>query len=145
MDCSKCLNNILFYLDKELSEVDRLMFDAHLKECPQCNNVFAEVAATYGLIAAENQLETSPFFYHKLKTKLETKEEDKVIKLFSALLKPIAIAASITLGILIGNQELDVLNSDVEDSEIADENFTPVLPADYSVWISMNEEYGSED
>ena len=145
MDCDKISNNIFFYLDNELSEERRIKFEAHLMECPQCKALYENVASTYKIIGLENQLAANPFFYHKLKTKLETKEENRVINIFSTVLKPLAIAASIALGIMIGNGELDVLNITVDDTEIISENFTPVLPADYSLWITMNEDNGSEN
>ena len=145
MDCDKISNNIFFYLDKELSEDERLKFEAHLNECPQCKALYENVASTYKIIGLENQLAANPFFYHKLKTKLETKEESRVINIFSTVLKPLAIAASIVLGIMIGNGELDILNITVDDKEIISENFTPVLPADYSLWVTMNEDNGSEN
>jgi hypothetical protein len=145
MDCDKISNNIFFYLDNELSEEGRIKFEAHLNECPQCNALYENVASTYKIIGLENQLAANPFFYHKLKTKLETKEESRVINIFSTVLKPLAIAASIALGIMIGNGELDVLNITVDDTEIISENFTPVLPADYSLWITMNEDNGNEN
>ena len=145
MDCDKISNNIFFYLDNELSEEGRIKFEAHLNECPQCKALYENVGSTYKIIGLENQLQANPFFYHKLKTKLETKEESRVINIFSAVLKPLAIAASIALGIMIGNGELDVLNITVDDTEIISENFTPVLPADYSLWITMNDDNGSEN
>ena len=145
MDCNKISKNIIFYLDNELSEDGRIEFEAHIHECPQCMNLYENVASTYKLIAVENNIEANPFFYHKLKTRLETKEESSLINIFSTVLKPLAIAASIALGILIGNGELDILNITVDDTEIISESFTPVLPADYSLWITMNEDDGSEN
>ena len=145
MDCNKILNNILFYLDNELNEAERIQFESHLHECPQCKAIYDNVTASYNIIAAENQVVVNPFFYHKLKSKLETTQESKVINIFTAILKPMAIAASIALGIFIGNGELDLLNLPDDDIELASENFTPVLPADYSLWITMNEDNGSEN
>ena len=145
MDCKIISNNILFYLDDELSEDVRIKFESHLEACPECTALYENVASTYKLIALETQMAASPFFYHKLKTKLETKEESRVINIFSTVLKPMAIAASIALGIIIGNGELDILNITVDDTEIISESFTPVLPADYSLWITMNEDDGSEN
>ena len=106
---------------------------------------YENVASTYKIIALENQMEANPFFYHKLKTKLDTWEESRVINIFSTILKPLAVAASIALGIMIGNGELNVLNISTDDTEIISESFTPVLPADYSLWITMNEDNGSEN
>jgi hypothetical protein len=145
MNCDKILNNILFYLDNELVEEDIVRFESHLHECPQCKDLYDNVVSTYNIIGEENQLEVNPFFYHKLKTKLEAKKEGSAIKIFTTLLKPIAIAASVTLGILIGNGELDLLNTTDNEMDLASEGFAPLLPADYSLWITMNEDNGSEN
>jgi hypothetical protein len=145
MDCNKIYQNIIFYLDNELSEDGRIEFEAHLHDCPQCRNLYENVASTKKLITVENKIEVNPFFYYKLKTRLDTKEESSVINIFATVLKPLAIAASIALGIIIGNGELDILSITVDDTEIVSENFTPVLPADYSLWITMNEDDGSEN
>lgn len=145
MDCNKILNSALLYLDNELVEDDRVKFESHLKECAECEAIYENIAATYKIIETDNLVEANPFFYHKLKMKLEAKDESRVITIFTTVLKPLAIAASITLGIIIGNGELDTLNISTDDSEIVSENFTPVLPADYSLWITMNDEDGSEN
>ena len=145
MDDNKHIDNILFYLDNELGEQERLNFIAHLKECSQCMAIYEEVALTYKVIGVENKFEGSPFFYHQLKTRLEAKDDKQAVGIFSLVLKPLAIAASITLGIMIGNGELNLLNITLDDSEIASEEFTPVLPADYSLWVTMNEDNGSEN
>ena len=128
-----------------LSEDARVKFEAHIHECPQCKPLYENVASTYKIIALENQMEANPFFYYKLKTKLDTWEESRVINIFSTILKPLAVAASIALGIMIGNGELNVLNISTDDTEIISKSFTPVLPADYSLWITMNEDNGSEN
>lgn len=145
MDCDKHRNNFLFYLDNELNEPERVSFEAHLNACIQCKALYENVASTYKLIAVENKIEASPFFYHKLKTKLAAKEEKQLINIFVTVLKPLAIAASIAFGIMIGNGELDLLDISVDDSEVASEDFTPILPADYSLWITMNEDNGSQN
>ena len=145
MDCNKILNNTLLYLDNELVEDDRVKFELHLKECSVCEAIYENIAATYKIIETDNLVEANPFFYHKLKMKLEAIDESRVITIFTTVLKPLAVAASITLGIIIGNGELDTLNISTDDSEIVSENFTPVLPADYSLWITMNDEDGSEN
>ena len=145
MDCDKILDNILFYLDNELTEAERIKFAAHLQECPQCKALYENVAAAYQIIEQEDQIEASPFFYHKLTTKLAAKDDSRIINILSAVLKPVAVAASITLGIIIGNGERTVLDVADDDTVVVTENFTPALPADYSLWITMNEEDGNEN
>ena len=59
MDCNKISKNIIFYLDNELSEDGRIEFEAHIHECPQCMNLYENVASTYKLIAVENNIEAN--------------------------------------------------------------------------------------
>ena len=61
------------------------------------------------------------------------------------VLKPLAVAASIALGIMIGKGELDILTNQENDIELASENISLVMPADYSVWATINEDDGSEN
>jgi len=145
MNCNSTLDNILLYIDNELTKEERIKLESHLQECAECEALYKNIAATYNIIETENQLKASPFFYHKLITKLEAKKENRALRILPIILKPLAIAASIALGVMIGNEELDILNIGVDDSEIVSEDFTPVLPADYSLWVTMNEDNGSEN
>jgi hypothetical protein len=145
MNCNTTLDNILLYIDNVLAEEERIQFESHLQECTECEVLYKNIAATYNIIETENQLPASPFFYHKLITKLEAKKENRAIRMLPIILKPLAVAASIALGVMIGNDELAILNIEVDDSEIVSESFTPILPADYSLWVTMNEDNGSEN
>lgn len=144
MDCKLVIDNIIFYLDKELQSDEREMFENHLEECITCQEVFNQVKATYITIGME-EIKPDPFFYTRLKARIDRQAENMPVQIFLNVLKPIAVAASIAIGILIGNGELDLLNIPNDEIEIASEEFAPVLPADYSVWITMNEEDGSEN
>ena len=68
-----------------------------------------------------------------------------VIPIIYNALKPIAVAASIALGIIIGNGELTVLDNNSISGEDQDYTFTAATPSDYSVWQSFEEDYGNED
>ncbi|MEN8248576.1 MAG: zf-HC2 domain-containing protein [Bacteroidota bacterium] len=143
MDCKIVTDNILFYLDKELDEDLRIQFEDHLAQCADCKELYQKVEATYGSINLVKELDPDPFFYTRFEARLEKQQENRAVHVFFNVLKPLAVAASIALGIFIGNGELDLLTIPDNEIELASEEFAPVLPSDYSVWITMNEDNGS--
>ena len=144
MNCTNFLENIIPYLDDELTQTNASEFEKHLHDCLSCNTMFKNIANTYAIIDLEKNIPDNPFFYHTLISKLEVQKQDKPFHIIMQILKPLAVAASITLGIIIGNGELDVLGDENEGIELAVENINLVMPADYSVWSTLNEDNGSE-
>jgi hypothetical protein len=145
MNCNNFSNNILPYIDKELSQEQSSVFSKHMNSCSTCKQLFDEISATYKLIEVENDMPKNPFFYHKLISKIQHQKQDQASNILMNVLKPLAVAASIALGIMIGNGELDILTNQENDIELASENISLVMPADYSVWATINEDDGSEN
>lgn len=145
MNCNNFSDYLLPYIDQELIEEQSLMFSKHMNDCTTCKQLFNDVSATYQLIEIEKSLPKNPFFYHKLIAKIQHQKQDIATNIFMNVLKPIAVAASIALGIMIGNGELDVLTNQENEIELASENISLVMPADYSVWATINEDDGSEN
>jgi predicted anti-sigma-YlaC factor YlaD len=143
MDCKIIADNILFYIDKELDSELSKQFEEHLNNCAECKLLYQRIEGSYSKIELVKELNPNPFFYSRLITKLEKNKEKRTLQIFVNALKPLAIAASIGLGIIIGNGELDLLAEPEIEIELASDEFVPVLPSDYSVWITMNEENGN--
>ena len=146
MNCTEFSENIIPYIDKELSSDLAQVFEQHLKECAECAVLYKSVEATYNYIAIERQLSVSPAFYDKLNAKLDIESGARVISLFPRIIKPIAVAASIGFGIMLGNFDI-IATSDTVDqvTEELSSSLDLVSPVDYSVWISMNDNYGSQN
>ena len=142
MDCKIVTDNILFYLDKELDSEISKQFEEHLNQCVECQLLYQKIAGSYSTIEMVKNLNPDPFFYTRLSAQLEETKEKRGLQLFINALKPLAVAASIALGIIIGNGELELLAAPETEMDLASEEFVPVLPSDYSVWITMNEDNG---
>jgi anti-sigma factor RsiW len=143
MNCLFINDNIIAYLEQELSKPDRTLFDNHLAKCETCQHLVAEVQLTYKLVEKPKDFSVSESFVEETINKMH-KQEARIIPMIFQALKPIAVAASIGLGILIGNGELSVLNSasySDEESLVVDITET----SEYSVWQSFEEDYGNED
>ena len=145
MDCDKFTELIIPYLDLELDTVRKSAFENHMEQCASCATLFRNVQLTYAIIDEERSIKASPDFYQKLVNELERDNKPKIISLLSTVLKPLAVAASVALGIMIGNGELEeVILSDTE-FDVVSETITPIAPADFSIWVTMNENYGNQD
>ena len=145
MNCNNFSDYILPYIDQELTEEQSSMFTEHMNSCATCMQLFNEISATYQLIEIEKSVPKNPFFYHKVLSKIQHQKQDLASNILMSVLKPLAVAASIALGIMIGNGELDILTNQENDIELASENISLVMPADYSVWATINEDDGSEN
>ena len=138
MDCSHIQNNLIEFIDDQLTDDDNKIFVDHIGSCAECNAQFNYLKETYGLIEAEKEMPINPFFYAKVKLRLENQLEPKRNKnMWVRWLKPVGIAASIVVGFYIGNGEVNIESEIVEEMEIADEI---LFPADYEdLLITYNE------
>ncbi|GEM_PF-4232139 len=144
MNCPEFAENIVFYLDEELPPASKEAFAAHRAACASCRQLFTAVAGTYQVIDQERQISVRPYFYQRLKTKMARTQQKQRTGTVVALLKPLAVAASIALGVIIGNGELELLFN--QDNEwVTAEETSLVMPAEYSVWVTMIDDDGSEN
>ncbi len=143
MNCTQFNTKIIPYLDHELTEPIEIEFEAHLDKCTECKILFNQIRSSYALIDSEREFIVSNSFAESVLTKIQTQESTKVVHLFSRIMKPLAVAASISLGIIIGNGELAVLtdNDDIviEVSDVV----LPGAPSEYSIWTTMIAENGN--
>lgn len=144
MKCDFINENILDYLDDQLDPESRESFEDHLSQCHSCQNLVSEIRLTYQLVTEDRQLSIGESFVEDTISRLH-KKEARVIPMLSNVIKPIAVAASIALGIIIGNGELSVLSSNSIVSEEEQLSLSVATPSDYSVWQNLEEEYGNED
>lgn len=145
MNCNNFSENIFAYLENDLPPLKAEEFKLHLSKCVSCQKLYDNVTGTYKIIDIEKDIPDNPFFYHKLITRLSATKQEQTITVIMNVLKPLAVAASIALGIIIGNGELDILSNNDENIDLAAENISLVMPADYSVWSTINEGNGSEN
>ena len=71
MKCRKVEKNLIHYLEKDLPDEKYLMIRDHLDSCDQCNKLLREVQLTLQIITHERVKETNPFFYTRLKQRVE--------------------------------------------------------------------------
>lgn len=143
MNCKNINDSLISYLEGSLEKSELKEFSSHIKSCDECYHVLNEVNKTYRLIDIKRKINVSDDFYQSTLSNLKKDKKTRIRNIFYNAVKPIAVAASIGLGILIGNGELIIQSSPIiEDTEIGD-LMTPSTPSAFSVWESLDIENGN--
>jgi anti-sigma factor RsiW len=138
MDCKQIEKNILFFIDKELSVANNIAFNAHLNNCEHCKLKVENISATYqSFDIVEDKLD-DPYFYTRLKQKLENKNT-KTPYFVKRILQPASLVSLLLLGIFtgifIGSQykSINSTSEEIRNSQIktyAEENYLTELDND---------------
>jgi predicted anti-sigma-YlaC factor YlaD len=110
MKCRKVEKNLIHYLEKDLPNEKYLSIRDHLDSCDHCTKLLHEVQLTLQVITHEQVKETNPFFYTRLKQRIESETGNSFIpakeKAWKRILYPalysVFIAFAILMGIYIG-------------------------------------------
>ncbi|MFZ4400642.1 MAG: zf-HC2 domain-containing protein [Bacteroidales bacterium] len=109
-NCEEIENNLLFYINNELSSELKSSITSHLTECEHCNCLVNEVSSTMQIIEAMKIKENDPYFYTRLNQRMESQHTEKDIFAFfpKRILQLAAIFCLLAIGsftgIRIGNQ-----------------------------------------
>lgn len=117
MKCEEIENNLTFYIEASLSKDKMKELKTHISRCDNCNMLYKKISGCFAFVEQDKITKTNPFFYSRLKERLERKEN---ISVFGKLKKKepylqifsyaAAIAVAIVLGVVLGKD--DTLNSD---------------------------------
>lgn len=138
MKCSTIHKKLIFFLEEELpaNEMEQVKF--HLSECSECALFAEELKKTLEVLENTKSLKVNPFFYTRLKAKIDSLEEVKepfwrpvFVKILQPAFFSILLLAGIYAGISIGkpasveititamqNQEMIPLLNEMENETI---------------------------
>jgi len=126
----------------ELSDFKSKAIEDHVNQCIECRELLVNLSSTYKLIDVENKWKASPSFYPSLiEKKMKLKSIGKT-SLAMKFIRPLAVAASISLGVIIGNGELDLLLDQNAELELT-ENMVLLSVEKYSMWSDLNTDDGN--
>lgn len=102
-------DHVIAYLEKTLSPEKHQEIEGHLSICETCRQYLAKIAAVYFSNNSPAIPEVSPYFYTRVRTRLE-KEPEPRIELPASIIKslrPVAaglfVLTAITFSIFLGN------------------------------------------
>ncbi len=100
---NECIHNdLIFYIDNELSVEKRTAVEKHLEECDDCRSFLAFLQDGMQVIEKEKDPQVSPFFYIRLSARLEEKPEYQVQSQWVRLVQPAFFSLLLVAGIYGG-------------------------------------------
>ena len=100
---NECIHNdLIFYIDNELSVEKRTEVEKHLEECADCRSFLAFLEDGMQVIEKEKNPEVSPFFFTRLSSRLEEKPEYQVQNPWVRLVQPAFFSLLLVAGIYGG-------------------------------------------
>lgn len=108
MKCNTIHKKLIFYLDGELSPKEMEDIKNHLSECKACAAFAEELKKTQAILNAEKSNELNPFFYTRLKAKMEAEESVNYTPRWQSawvrILQPAAFSILLIAGIYFGSK-----------------------------------------
>lgn len=125
MNCKDLNKILLFYIQGELAPETQTEAERHISSCHTCQALFNELNQTLDVITTEKNIPDNPFFYTRLKQRIESiKDEQSEVIFSSTLFKSwhliplsLLIIIGIAFGILLGNSASTVKSSSTILSE----------------------------
>lgn len=106
MKCKTLHKNLIFFLEGELAEKEMEFVRIHLLECSTCAAFAEEMKKTLGILEAEKSPAINPFFYTRLKAKMENRESAKTqvfgMPALIRVLQPAMFSVLLIIGIYTG-------------------------------------------
>jgi anti-sigma factor RsiW len=102
MNCSDIRKNLLTHVDGELDPVAAARLDEHLSVCASCAREYRLVSLPRRIGRLLPALEPSPYFYRKLRTRLDSESQSVSLwQIVLGLARPVVPAlAAVTLALL---------------------------------------------
>ena len=77
MNCGNVKKNLVFLLENELLEKQRVEIENHLKFCPNCSHLLEEFSQLWGTLEHREKIQPSPYFWARLKQRITEYEEGR--------------------------------------------------------------------
>jgi len=131
MKCKRIHKKLIFFLDNELPVEKMEQIRLHLDECDDCKQFLNEMKATFGVFEEQQKPEINPFFYTRLKAKLDNqtdKEKDFArSSVFTRILQPALFSTLLVIGIYSGLKIGQIQHSNNLDNTVAEQELIPFL------------------
>jgi hypothetical protein len=124
MKCKNLHNKLIFYLEGDLLQKEMEQVKFHLSGCTECAAFAKDMKKTLGIIETEKMPEVNPFFYTRLKAKMEAQAEtfEKaknpfLVRVLQPALFSLLLLVGIYSGIKMGQKAEDQLYAETSANE----------------------------
>ncbi len=102
MNCKTLHKELIFFLEGDLPLEKREQLEAHLNECPDCAAFAADIKKTLQVTENEKSTEVNPFFYTRVKAKLENNETQHIAAFENVFLRKVLQPVLFSILLIIG-------------------------------------------
>lgn len=131
MKCKQHYNKLIFYLEGNLPKDEMDFVKKHLSECPDCAAFADEMRKIFAVLEAEKSPEVNPFFYTRLKAKMEAQaksvEPEAANPYWRRILQPALFSLLLLIGIYSGIKIGQKAGEQLFAASSADEQVIPYL------------------
>ncbi len=105
MKCRRCSKDLTAYLEGSLGTEARARVEQHLAGCEECRRFADILRESFFLAAEEYRVEPAPFFYTRVKARLEKVAETTSPSAWRAVWQPAFFSLLLLLGIYGGIED----------------------------------------
>jgi len=131
MKCSTLHKNIIFFLEKELPAEEMEQMQKHFEVCPECKAFAEDLKKTLGIIKDEKSPAVNPFFYTRLKARMESQLEKEPISFWRPVMvkviQPAFFSILLIAGIYGGYKIATPVQTTMVSTVYADNEIIPYL------------------
>ncbi len=131
MKCKTIHSKIIFYLDGELALDEMEQIKLHLSQCNDCAAFAGELSKSMAILESEKSPKINPFFYTRLKAKLENQEsgQNEIYRrpVLIRILQPAFFSILLFVGIYGGIKIGQPANSTATSGIYAEQDLIPYL------------------
>lgn len=129
MKCKAIHNKIIFFVEKELPVSEMKQIREHINNCPNCALFAKDLQKTLRILDSEKVVEENPFFYTRVKVRLENQEKEVVAKrpILARILQPVAFSIILLFGVYGGIKLGQPYNAQLSESSLSENQIIPYL------------------
>jgi len=127
MKCKAIHKKLIFFLENDLPENEMEDIRLHLAECQECAAFAEYMRKTLNVVDQERGPDVNPFFYTRVKARLENEAvKDAVVPLWARILQPAVFTLLLLAGVYAGIKIGQPANN-IKESYYAEQEMFPYL------------------
>lgn len=131
MKCKTIHSKIIFYFDGDLAPDEMEQIKLHLSQCADCAAFAGELSKSMAILESEKSPKINPFFYTRLKAKLENQQigQNEIYRrpILLRALQPVFFSILLFVGIYAGIKIGQPSNSSASSAIYAEQDLIPYL------------------
>lgn len=128
MNCKTVHNKLIFFLEEDLPVAEMKQVQEHLGNCRECFLFAEEMKKTFGILETEKFAEQNPYFYTRVKARLENQAVEQVGALgLARVLQAVAFSILLIMGVYGGIKLGQPFKAELGSTTLSAQQIIPYL------------------